>query len=79
MMDNQYLGAGFGPKKVLLWCLVIMSLAFAFGVVSYVSAYRDSVAYQSFGATGEGHVRFCFARERTELQGALDSMRTLFA
>jgi len=56
MMDNQYLGAGFGPKKVLLWCLVIMSLAFAFGVVSYVSAYRDSVAYQSFGATGEGKV-----------------------
>ena len=32
-----------------------------------------------FGATGEGHVRFCFARERKELQGALDSMRTLFA
>ena len=32
-----------------------------------------------FGATGEGHVRFCFARERTELQGALDSMRALFA
>ena len=32
-----------------------------------------------FGATGEGHVRFCFARERKELQGALDAMRTLFA
>ena len=32
-----------------------------------------------FGANGEGHVRFCFARERKELQGALDSMRTLFA
>jgi len=32
-----------------------------------------------FGATGEGHVRFCFARDRQELQGALDSMRALFA
>lgn len=32
-----------------------------------------------FGATGEGHVRFCFARDRRELQGALDAMRTLFA
>jgi aspartate aminotransferase len=31
-----------------------------------------------FGATGEGHVRFCFARERKELTGALDSMRQLF-
>lgn len=32
-----------------------------------------------FGANGEGHVRFCFARERKELEGALDSMRQLFA
>ena len=31
-----------------------------------------------FGAAGEGHVRFCFARERKELTGALDSMRQLF-
>jgi aspartate aminotransferase len=31
-----------------------------------------------FGANGEGHVRFCFARDRTELTGALDSMRALF-
>ena len=30
-----------------------------------------------FGATGEGYVRFCFARDRRELTGALDSMRTL--
>ena len=27
-----------------------------------------------FGPVGEGHVRFCFARERAELQGALASM-----
>jgi aspartate aminotransferase len=32
-----------------------------------------------FGATGEGYIRFCFARDRRELTGALDSMRTLFS
>ena len=32
-----------------------------------------------FGGNGEGYIRFCFARDRSELTGALDSMRTLFA
>ena len=32
-----------------------------------------------FGQCGEGHVRFCFARERAELEGALASMRTVLA
>ena len=32
-----------------------------------------------FGANGEGCVRFCFARDRRELAGALQSMRTLFS
>jgi aspartate aminotransferase len=32
-----------------------------------------------FGANGEGYVRFCFARDRRELTGALDSMVGLFA
>lgn len=32
-----------------------------------------------FGKTGEGYIRFCFARDRRELTGALDSMRGLFA
>jgi aspartate aminotransferase len=32
-----------------------------------------------FGAVGEGYVRFCFARDRRELTGALESMRALFA
>jgi aspartate aminotransferase len=32
-----------------------------------------------FGANGEGHIRFCFARGRDELSGALESMRELFA
>ena len=31
-----------------------------------------------FGANGEGHLRFCFARDRRELTGALDSMKVLF-
>ena len=30
-----------------------------------------------FGQRGEGYVRFCFARGRSELLGALESMRTL--
>ena len=31
-----------------------------------------------FGANGEGYVRFCFARDRRELSGALESMKQLF-
>ena len=31
-----------------------------------------------FGKTGEGYIRFCFARDRRELTGALASMRDLF-
>ena len=31
-----------------------------------------------FGAAGEGYVRFCFARDRVELEGALRSMAELF-
>jgi aspartate/methionine/tyrosine aminotransferase len=31
-----------------------------------------------FGANGEGYVRFCFARDRNELTGALASMQQLF-
>ncbi len=32
-----------------------------------------------FGATGEGYIRFCFARDRRELGGALESMRHVLA
>ena len=31
-----------------------------------------------FGANGEGYVRFCVARDRQELTGALQSMKQLF-
>jgi aspartate/methionine/tyrosine aminotransferase len=30
-----------------------------------------------FGATGEGYIRFCFARDRRELEGALASLKAL--
>jgi aspartate/methionine/tyrosine aminotransferase len=30
-----------------------------------------------FGAHGEGYVRFCFARDRRELEGALEMMGNL--
>jgi aspartate aminotransferase len=32
-----------------------------------------------FGANGEGYIRFCFARDRRELTGALEAMQRLFA
>ena len=32
-----------------------------------------------FGANGEGYIRFCFARDRRELTGAIRSMESLFA
>jgi len=32
-----------------------------------------------FGANGEGYLRFCFARDRAELTGAIESLRSLFA
>ena len=31
-----------------------------------------------FGPSAEGYVRFCFARDRKELTGALQSMKQLF-
>ncbi|HEY7285354.1 MAG TPA: pyridoxal phosphate-dependent aminotransferase [Vicinamibacterales bacterium] len=38
-----------------------------------------SVPGVDFGANGEGYVRFCFARDRKELSGALQSMSRLFS
>ncbi len=32
-----------------------------------------------FGPGGEGYLRFCFARDRAELEGAIESMRGLFS
>ncbi len=38
-----------------------------------------SVPGVDFGPHGENHIRLCFARGRQEIQGALDSMRAVFA
>jgi len=38
-----------------------------------------SVPGVDFGASGEGYVRFCFARDRRELTGALESMGRVFS
>jgi aspartate aminotransferase len=38
-----------------------------------------SVPGVDFGAHGEGYLRFCFARDRMELAGALESMGALFS
>jgi aspartate aminotransferase len=38
-----------------------------------------SVPGADFGANGEGYLRFCFARDRKELSGALASMKQLFS
>lgn len=38
-----------------------------------------SVPGVDFGARGEGHLRFCFARERAEIEGALESMEAALA
>jgi aspartate aminotransferase len=43
------------------------------------NARIGSVPGVDFGAHGEGYIRFCFARERAELLGALDSMKALFS
>lgn len=32
-----------------------------------------------FGANGEGYIRFCFARDRSELTGALESLQVILA
>jgi len=32
-----------------------------------------------FGPASEGYIRFCTCRDRKELMGALESMRTVFA
>ena len=30
-----------------------------------------------FGDHGEGYIRFCFARDREELRGAIESLRSI--
>ena len=53
------------------------SLSWAFVEHLIAHARIGCVPGADFGRHGEGYVRFCFARGRTELTGALDSMRSL--
>jgi aspartate aminotransferase len=55
------------------------SLSWAMAEFLIKRARIGCVPGADFGAAGEGFVRFCFARERVELQGALESMRDAFA
>ena len=53
----------------------------SWGMTEYLIAQGriGCVPGADFGANGEGYVRFCFARDRQELQGALQSMGQLFS
>ncbi|MDP9323727.1 MAG: hypothetical protein M3P13_08830, partial [Acidobacteriota bacterium] len=55
------------------------SLSWAMAEFLIKRARIGCVPGADFGANGEGYVRFCFARDRAELTGALESMRTIFA
>ena len=54
------------------------SLSWAFASYLIRCGRIGCVPGVDFGPSGEGYVRFCFAREREELAGALASMRSLF-
>jgi aspartate/methionine/tyrosine aminotransferase len=59
-----------GPSRSLSWCMTEYLIE---------KGRIGSVPGIDFGTNGEGYVRFCFARERHELIGALESMTALFA
>ena len=52
----------------------------SWGMTEYLIARGriGSIPGADFGANGEGYVRFCFARSRGELTGALEAMHPLF-
>lgn len=55
------------------------SLSWAFAEHLIKHARIGCVPGVDFGASGEGYLRLAFARERTELQGALESMKQALA
>jgi aspartate/methionine/tyrosine aminotransferase len=55
------------------------SLSWAFAEHLIKHARIGCVPGVDFGASGEGYLRFAFARDRKELQGALDSMKQALA
>lgn len=55
------------------------SLSWAMAEYLIKQARIGCVPGVDFGQAGEGYIRFCFARERRELEGALEAMQALFA
>ena len=55
------------------------SLSWALTEHLIAAARIGCVPGADFGAQGEGYIRFCFARDRRELTGALESMDALFS
>jgi aspartate aminotransferase len=69
-IDEGWRGAREPAKGSLSWAMV----------EHLISRGRiGCVPGVDFGVNGEGYVRFCFARDRVELAGAIESMRTVFA
>ena len=59
-----------GPKDSISWAMTEYLIS---------QGRIGCVPGVDFGASGEGYLRFCFARDRRELTGALESMRSLFS
>jgi aspartate aminotransferase len=55
------------------------SISWAMAEYLIAGARVGCVPGADFGANGEGYIRFCFARDRAELTGAIGSMGELFA
>jgi aspartate aminotransferase len=68
-IDPEWRAAGGEPGRSLSWTMAEYLIS---------KGRIGCVPGLDFGANGEGYIRFCFARDRHELSGALDSMRTLF-
>jgi aspartate aminotransferase len=62
-------GSGQAPSESLSWRMVEYLIK---------NGRIGCVPGVDFGPSGEGYVRFCFARDRAELTGALESMKQLF-
>jgi aspartate/methionine/tyrosine aminotransferase len=55
------------------------SLSWAIAELLIKSGRIGCVPGVDFGPASEGYIRFCFGRERRELEGALASMKSVFA
>jgi aspartate aminotransferase len=58
---------------------IVDSISWSMAQELITQARIGCVPGADFGANGEGYIRFCFARDRTELSAALASMGAVFA